>query len=588
MPGAISLGFSLSYPSKVGALAIAIRKLGLASATKDGSVGQIYSAPAGMTGIQWYREALSSDRTQTAIVGATAPTYTAAAGDAGFRLVAKGDVSGVLTDAVAFYPAYAAPILVDSYDDMTSRGQTNTTATAVAPLVQGAGAIQLVGNGVNNSSVVSKNTQTAFDLATIGTVAMIFDFGPTSEALLQDADYGGPSLAVSANGTGTGSQGAVIDGSLSNNPMITFMAGRRWYSYSTDEYQAPQPTGVGISGVRVGWRNPSAYAGKVKVDAMVRNSGGMATIIMSNDDGYIEQNTTFWPIWSTRGLGATFFPAKNNIAAGDNGNSPNYMKTAMLQEMYATGLADIGTNTVDDAPLTGDATIAAALAHADAGRQWVIQNGWTRAPNHFAYSNGSCDLSARATKTDFTANGTAIVTMASTSGLTAGMDVAGLNVPIAAGYKIMSVDSATQITLNQTLASGTYRVNCANTSAPFFGPKLPQAMASAGWLTARTTSPKLIHDRFGITPDEALTLTAQSMSSQTFAGTKKFVDLAVKRGGTLYLYGHRYTNTGGLNYAPSDLVMLADYLKSLSDQGALWVPTISQWYAAVSQRSFPL
>jgi len=566
----------------------AVRSFGALTATKDGSVGQTYTAPAGMSGIQWYREALSSDRTQTAISGATGSTYTAAAGDAGFRLVAKGNISGVLTDAVAYYPAYAAPVLVDGYDDMTDRSTTNASAAVVAPLVQGAGAIQMGGNGVNNSAFVSKNTRTAYDLATVGNVAVLIDFGTVGDALLQDTNYIGVGLAVSAAGTGTGSSGTIIDGTLSNNPATQFMTGRRWYSQSTDEYQAPQPTGVGISSVRVGWNVPSAFAGKVKVDAQVRNSGGMATIIMSNDDGYIEQYTTFWPAWRDRGLGCTFFPAKNNITAADSGNTPNWMKTAMLQEMYATGLADIGVDPPDDAPLTGDASIAAALAHADAGRQWVLQNGWTRAKDHLCYPNGSCDISTRKLVTDFTANGTAVVTMASTTGLAAGQDVAGLNVPIAAGYKIVSVDSATQVTLNQTIASGTYRVNCAITSAPFFGAKLPQALAGAGWLSARTTYPKIIHDRFGITSDEALTLTAQSMSSQTFADTKKYVDLTVKRGGTLYLYGHRYTNTGGLNYAPSDLLLLADYLKSLSDQGAIWVPTISQWYTAVSQRSFPL
>ncbi len=568
-------------------VATIVRTTGLMTATRDGSVGQVYTAPSGMTGIQWYREALSSDLTKTAL-NVTTSTYTATASDVGYRLVVRGMMSNALIDAPAYDPVYAAPVIVESFDSATALRVGNGTMANASAMVQGSGSVELTGNGANNSVNVFRNTGQMLDLATVGTISMAFDFG--SESLLQDGDYGGPGLNVATSNAAwdQGSGGSVIDASTGSNPINSNMVGRRWMSYNIAEYNNLPAPGYAVPSARVGWKSGSAYAGKVKCDALVRNSGGRATIVLSADDGMITQYTALYPAFRDRGLNFTLFPARDNIAKGDAGNSANFMTTAMLNEMYASGLVDIGVDTYDDAPLTGDTDIAAALQHADTSRQWVLSKGWTRAANHMCYPNGSADLSNRKTITDFKADGTAIITMASTTGLTAGMDVAGLGVPTSSGVKIVSVDSATQVTLNQNLAAGTYRVNCAVTSAPFFGAKLAQALTGAGWLTGRTTSPKLVVDRFGITSDEAMTLTSQSMSNQTFADTKKYIDLAVKRGCMLYLYGHSWTATGGLNYSPSEMILLADYLKSLKDQGLIDVSTISQWWNAASRRNFPL
>lgn len=564
-----------------------VRTLGIMTATKDGSVGQTYTAPSGMIVQQWYREALTSDLTKTSL-DTTATNYIASSNDVGYRLVVRGMLNNVLVDAPAYDPVYAAPILVEAFDSTANLRVGNGTMANAAPVVQGSGSVELTGNGANNSVNVFRNTGQMLDLATVGTISMALDFG--SDSLLQDGDYGGPGLNVATTTAAydQGSGGSAIDASTGSNPITANMVGRRWMSYSIAEFNNLPAPGYAVPSARIGWKPSTAYAGKVKCDALVRNSGGRATIVLSADDGIVSQYSTLYPAFRDRGLSFTLFPARDNIAKGDAGTSAGFMTTAMLNEMYLSGLVDIGVDPYDDAPLTGDTDIAAALLHADVSRQWVLSKGWTRAANHMCYPNGSSDLSNRKTITDFTATGTAVITMASTTGLTAGMDVAGLGVPIASGVKIVSVDSATQITLNQNLAAGTYRVNCAVTTTPFFGAKLPQALTGAGWLTGRTTSPKLVADRFGITSDEAMTLTSQSMSNQTFADTKKYIDLAVKRGCMLYLYGHGWTATGGLNYSPSELILLADYLKSLKDQGLIDVSTISQWWNAASKRSFPL
>lgn len=578
---------TLSNITLVVASSIPTRTPWLLATTKDGSVGQVYTAPAGMVVQQWYRETLSSDLTKTAI-GVTTANYTATASDVGYRLLVRGLMNNALIDAPAYDPVYAAPVLVEAFDSTTNLRVGNGAMANTTPVVQGSGSVELTGNGANNSVNVFRNTGQMLDLATVGTISMALDFG--SDSLLQDGDYGGPGLNVATSNASwdQGNGGSVIDASTGSNPINSNMVGRRWMSYNIAEYNNLPAPGYAVPSARVGWKSGSAYAGKVKCDALVRNSGGRATIVLSADDGMITQYTALYPAFRDRGLNFTLFPARDNIAKGDAGNSANFMTTAMLNEMYASGLVDIGVDTYDDAPLTGDTDIAAALQHADTSRQWVLSKGWTRAPNHMCYPNGSADLSSRKTITDFKADGTAIITMASTTGLTAGMDVAGLGVPTSSGVKIVSVDSATQVTLNQNLATGTYRVNCAVTSAPFFGAKLAQALTGAGWLTGRTTSPKLVVDRFGITSDEAMTLTSQSMSNQTFADTKKYIDLAVKRGCMLYLYGHSWTATGGLNYSPSEMILLADYLKSLKDQGLIDVSTISQWWNAASRRNFPL
>ncbi len=115
----LGLGLGLRLGSVPGGgvpVPVTARSFGTVTKTADGSTGQTYSAPVGMTEIQWYREALPIARTKTAISGATASTYVAQAADEGYRLVARGMLDGVLTDAVAAMVVYPAPILLEGFE----------------------------------------------------------------------------------------------------------------------------------------------------------------------------------------------------------------------------------------------------------------------------------------------------------------------------------------------------------------------------------------------------------------------------------------------------------------------------------------
>ncbi len=563
---------------------VALRLFGALTTTKDGSAGQTYTAPAAMTGIQWYRETLSSDRTQTAISGATTSTYTAAAGDAGFRLVAKGNVSGVLTDAVAYQVVYAAPILLDSFDTLSNYTASNVTLSIDSSAKQGSGSLKIdrTGTGTVLATRTANFTidgSTSIDPSTLGLIYLGTFVEPQSE---QQNPVSYPQF--SRAGSFVGLVQDVDTQNINSNPNPADQAlGWHPHTFNVSEHSGLSTPGAGTLSAR--YRSFPT----VRHDALMARAGGRPTVCLSFDDCFDTTATIALPYMAARGLRGTSYTVPLNV-----GNT-NRLSKAMMGQLRAAGW-DLACNfTNDDAPITNRSDPATAATEAAGVRQWLVDNGFDNpGKNHGCYSNGTwATFGTKVTLASLTADGSNVVTVPSTDSANIGFTLAGSAIPTSTTITAIVDSTHYQVSQNVPTRAALAAV-LIDKRGPFYNGKMQAALAAQGFLTGRTTlySPSQghFHSRFGI--DQALTLPACSTSMGSGVTVNQLIaqyEKAKLRQATIIYYIHDIAMTASaIGMTTAGFQQFMDYLAADVAAGVADNLTISEIHARDGGSSIPV
>lgn len=549
-----------------------------ALATKDGSVGQVYSAPAAMTNRQWYRETLAAPVTRTAIAGATGGTRTATSDDIGSRLVVSGIVDGYQVDAKALHVVYDVPILLEGFENATdftaSAGAILSTVTAGK--VQGTAAMQLVGDGTGNPRATKTNIGT-LDPANWGVVSLYTDLGQDPVYQCVSSVY----KAFTRSGTTYLPPNNGFSETTYQTPAPLFHGGF-WDSFNVSEVGSSFSTiGSGQVGIVVGPGTNVPNVPTIKHDALMARSGGRPTIMLDFDDVFASQYDTAWPILKARNVPVTINVIANRM------DQLNRLTTDQLREMVAGG-CDLGLNSTDDGPLTGKGSTDAAIADLLVDRQWCTDRGFA-SPEHLVYPNGTYQTNGtKVLINSVTSDGSATVTLGTASStITVGMVVAGRNVP--AGTTVSAVNSTTSLTLSNTIPAQAKPMSFTDTSGPFSTNKLPTALRNAGFKSARTTLNRGGQPtRFGVGGRD-FTLAGNPTSNRTQQQIIDLVNPIILRGQTAIFYTHSIlTGASGVDTETSFYQWFINYLADLRDAGTIDILTRSQWWMRDGNAGVPL
>jgi Predicted xylanase/chitin deacetylase len=579
-----------------------VRVFGTVTKTADGSVGQTYSAPAGMTGWQWYREALTSDQTKTLIAGATASTYVTQAADGPqtaypyaprYRMVVRGMVNGVPTDAVAIAVVSRPPDLLEGFNDYTvfTTAQGASLANDTARKVQGASSLALTSDGTQQGTATRADIG-ARDPATMGTIVYFVDAGDDPEMM----QCSPAALRIGQSNSYT----AIMDDLAGGGGTDDYKSNGYWVGLHVSE----NATLSGLSpslpmGVRVyGSQSNSPFNSTIRYDALMCNAGGFPTTTIGFDDGRPGQYDIAAPMLESYGWRGTFYIPIDLLGQASR------LTEAQVLDLYARG-HDIQ---LDADPL--DRIVSSTYADVDA---WGVElqrcidwftargiprprfvswtNGYYRGPNTAGTVNvgGTRIFLSGSTLT----NAAQQIGVTSSAGIVVGMKVIGDGLPKVAPFaRVQSIDDATHVTL--TIAptkSATRGLTFTNDSAPFHTDKMPQKLRDLGFWGARSTfvdadyfgsrvtrfgaaKSEMVHSGIGVTGLTGVQMAQRCGQNDLRGGTQEFYVHDVYAGGNL---DGTSANTS-INCAENNLRWLLDDRKAKENAGLGCVlPRLPQW-----------
>jgi hypothetical protein len=362
----------VALPTAYSSVIIPPSILGAVTYTIDGSVGQVYSAPANMSNIQWYQKSLSTPFTFTQINGATSNTYTSNTTDIGSRLIARGTVNNSLVDAVSLMPVLDIPVLFDDYESLTGRTSTGTgTTLSLDTTDKLRGTSSLVVSTGNTPGNNGSQTTPTIDPSQLGVVVVA-------------AKRGSNTFTQFTENFVKGAQGIGTNGGSNS----TATASPEWQYLFFDTTSAFAGATSGTTTIR-DWQVLAANAVPVvaKYDAKFSKAKGRGFIIASFDDGYDTTYSLAKPLFDNYGFLGTTYSAPNFLTGGGSGPS-KFMTLAMQQALYASGW-DCGCDSgMNDESFSG-LTPTQALAQIDQVQTWNAANIGTRGNEFFCYSMGS-------------------------------------------------------------------------------------------------------------------------------------------------------------------------------------------------------
>lgn len=553
------------------------------TASEDGSTGQTYSLPAGVwSGVQWYRQQLAAPFTETAIAGANGATYVAQVADEGFRLVARGTRNGIPAAFKSFHVVYEPPVLLEGFESLAgwvaSNGGQIDLATDSPDY--GASRLRLTSTGTA-SAQATKASIGSFDPSTMGTIAYSADLG--MDAARQSTQN--HRVVLQRDGVDQYVSGVTNTGTNYETPSPLHM-GKLWGSYHVSEVPGLAAPGVSNMGLYVRQSGTGPYSQETKYDALLGRAGGRTTFILGLDDNKLTQFTNAWPILKARGIPFGWYLAHQLT------QNSAFMSVEMLQEMYADGNDCYLDSTHDDNISSSFGTLDAWEASFLQNRAFAQAHGMTRGNEHICYTHGQIETnppSARVNVSAVTANGTAAVAMTSTAGITVGMRAVGHNVPNSPKTSVVSVDSATQVTLSANVPAQTRPMLFVDESPEFYTMKLPLRVRELGIRTARTTRNQGGYlSRFGF-GDRGMFTFGHGLHGYTLQAFKDAIDLAILRGTTIEWYTHGVFDGGsGTESDTADFTAKMDYVALKRDQGLLDPMTWSQVWARDGNAGVPL
>jgi hypothetical protein len=575
----LGLGFTLTVARAAGPPPIAVRSFGTVTKTADGSTGQTYTAPAGMTGHQWYREAMTIDRTKTLIAGATASTRVAQGEDETYRLGVQGMVNGVLTFAVAHRDVRPPAVVMEPFDSAANwtgwAGQALSVDTVNK--VEGTGALVLADTGAQQT--VTKNIGVQPDPATWGTVAVLADSGQNALR----ANRGAIAMLFSNTSSVSGSNSL---GSPTNGASNPLRPGRRWGAQHVSRNANVTALGAGTKYIKsLGGVAP--FGATVKLDALIRNGGALGTVVLTYDDGFLSQYQNAFPALRSRGLKASVMVPWANIGLDGNRISGR-MLIEELKEMYDAGvMAMCLDGTRDDAIMTlgARADPAACVAELLEGKQWLWDHGLAQGAlgwgwDAFCYPNGETNDNTpfkqiAALTSDGASN--VVAGAAPATAVAVGDTMFGYGIPD--GATVIEVTDTTHFKLSVNVPAQTKPAAAKDMRGPFALWKLQTALKAAGFKFGRGTLGGFEYTRMGFEQDQGLTFFGNTTTGQTAAQMIALIQQCQLEGTVCCIYIHNHDDA-------RDLPMF-DYMQQEQDAGRLWVATAPELIASDYGQRFP-
>jgi hypothetical protein len=452
--------------------------------------------------------------------------------------------------------------------------------------VQGAAALSIDTLGVAGSQQIRKTVN--FDPSTSGVVAYRVQ-------LDDDYDFqcvSSVGFTMSSGGSFQGLAGVTGPGNLATGTPTK--VGAFWHWFHPEEVPAVAALGPGSKTFRLGPVRGAPYSSGGKLDAMMGSAGGIPTFIFGHDDGRPTIETKAKAIHLEHDADLTAYLPTGLIGQTGRITVAQLQATkAALGNRFEPALNATPNDLRMDTDWASPAAVVAALTDPVTGsRRWLADSGLDGPGRDFlCYSNGVHKLDgARIKKTDVVSNGSAVVTMASTTGIVAGMRVVAYG--IAKNMTVLSVDSGTQLTLSAAAPNGLAIVDFVNASGPFHGLKATDALAAAGFKLGRSTyqanmnnppyniKAGMFFTRFGMGKD-AMFHPAVATSEKTWAQLKEVVDYVIKTGCTCEFYTHAIEDelSGGINTTTALYSQLVAYVAGFRNAGQAAILTPSKLYA---------
>lgn len=554
---------------------------GLTTATADGSTGQTYTLNASWTGVQWHRMQLAKPNALTAISGATGLTYVAQAADEGYRLVAVGTDSGVTKASKAFHVVLPPPVLLDPTNNATGWVAANG---AVVDL--DSGKLRVKGTGTSNAQATKADIG-SYDSSTFGTIAALIDTG------LDAGRPGGATVTIRKSGA---DQASLNFGTLYETP-TPIALGKLWGALHVSESASLAAPGGATIGVKLLTSTVIPFDKSSSFGPLLGRAGGRPTVNINFDDNKVTAYTFgFKQVMQPLDLPADL----NNVMT--TAGSASAFNLPKLLDVDAAGWG-IGLDSTDNDDLTASyGTLALAGASWQRGKDYVVANGLTRGNEHGCWTGGQTEVFVNQLPTDrilvsaATSDGSTTVNLGGTISryptgvaIKVGMRVTGLNVPDSPKTTVVSVDSATQVTLSASIPAQTKPMYFVDDAPEFYTMKAPVYYRDVlGMKTMRTTrADGGVLTRFGF-GDRGMYFPGNALHSLTFDQFKAVIDRAILLGLTIQFYTHGIIpGGGGVESDETIFTQQMQYLAQKRDEGLLDVMTRSQIWARDGNASVP-
>ena len=424
------------------------------------------------------------------------------------------------------------PILLEGFDSTTgfvANSGSPTQAINSSRHVQGAGGLSL--RATTTTAVqTTKSNAGVHNPSDFGVVAYYVDFD--NENAFQDLTSFGVNIGQS--GTYYSTSGITNFTGLTE---ATF--GGFWRAFNVSEVTGLKDLTSATTGVRVVTGHAAPYGQTPVVDCLMYHAAGEPEVLITFDDIRPGQVSNALPILDAVGAKASWYVPTSLVGAASR------LTLSQLASLEAAGhdLAINGTN--DDTAITTRASTAEWIAELQAQQAWFAANGLIgRAKRHTNWPNGTrLSAGTEVQKTGVTTNGTAVLTMADTTGLVVGMQITGNPASVQTQTFIQSVDSGTQITATKTIAAGVTAIKGTVVSGVWQTGKSAQALRDAGTFdTARGVNNGVNYKRFGYGYGRAFNLASNGASNPADAtALLAQADLAVLRGSTVQYHFHDVT-----------------------------------------------
>jgi peptidoglycan/xylan/chitin deacetylase (PgdA/CDA1 family) len=421
-----------------------------------------------------------------------------------------------------------------------------------------------VGDGTN-AGLATKTNVGSVDKADMGVQAILLNLG-------NDPEYQNVTAADTRIGVGGTYRGA----SGVTNPTISDVnVGKFWSSFDISDLSG-HPSGVSQIDLRLQNTSSAPKAEVTSVERWYRNAIGRPTILLTFDNAYLGVYQSVLPKLKSLGLKASCFVAGDG-PSGDVLGGDFHMTVAMLKELYDAGWDICPNGTSTDNPMSSATDAAAAVADIETIKTWLSDRGFRRGLDCFCYPNGVARVAGNKVQVAaVTADGSNVVTMASTTGITVGREVAGPTVPAVPDTTVLAVTDATHLTLSANIPAGTTPMSFTDTSGPFHTGKLQAALKAAGYKFGRLTANGTRYTRMGL-GDMGLVFPVYSLNS--FADLAAFqtrLDAVEKRGHTICLFAHNVSDTDVL---PATFNAFADEIATRVNANRFDMLTMSQFIA---------
>jgi hypothetical protein len=360
--------------------------------------------------------------------------------------IARYATKGAAANIGAFVPttpvATMTPYtLLDGFDTLGSRTVTGGAAQQlVAPVVLGAGAMQLKMQGVTNPTLTNPNIGVDEDPASWDLIGYCVDVGTDS----LNNSVSGLNLRITTNGQ---TYLHVVDtslGLLPNTDFFPIQRGKRWLTYKASRLRAGGAvsgsplTAAGAGAKQVAIQMLNANTNKnatVKVDALVRPQRVKPAIVITFDDVNDGQFYKAAPVMKAAGIAAGMpypFVGTGFLCSAllDTSGKLTTAQALSMRNDYGWSWS-LDSGPYDEA-LTEFPTRAAAIAQLNALRDFAIKNGFSSVEDAklFCWSYGAGTYwgggNAPLHSQSITPNGTDTITVSNTLvsvGLAAGMVV---------------------------------------------------------------------------------------------------------------------------------------------------------------------